>query len=341
MTVRWTAAAFIRRSRVLPSLSRLMKDGIGEGYTREDHADAFEPAFCRLCQGAGRARAGFGYRRGGAVRRRTSSISLSAGRLKMSFSTQGFTENRSIDQTLDLGWRLLSLLPREELDRVDDAHVGKILQAGAGLRYFRPGRGGERAMAEQVFPTKGNLIAIKKIAGSGTDRLRSSGPQAQHPDAGDDGSDRQGGGDSVSDQHNLQGGLPRLAGARTSPSALWTMLPSPSRRRIASKITYRSVMGVEIPTVTIHPQPLKNHFGFRRTNVKLDEAYLKFDDVKRLTASLAEIENSVYRLAQGIRKPRSAPTRSRISLFRVSTSRCALSPPRWRKRSARNSPGLK
>ena len=47
---------------ILPSLSRLMKDGIGEGYTREDHQMVFEPAFCSLCKGAGRKKPCFRYR---------------------------------------------------------------------------------------------------------------------------------------------------------------------------------------------------------------------------------------------------------------------------------------
>lgn len=67
-------------------------------------------------------------------------------------------------------------------------------------------------------------------------------------------------------------------------------------------LSSRSVMGVEIPTVSLDPQPLKNYYGFHRTTVQLDEAYVMFDNVKKLTARLAEIENSVYRLAEGIRK---------------------------------------
>jgi len=67
-------------------------------------------------------------------------------------------------------------------------------------------------------------------------------------------------------------------------------------------LSSRSVMGVEIPTVSLDSQPVKNYYGFHRTSVNLDEAYVMFDNVKKLTARLAEIENSVYRLAEGIRK---------------------------------------
>ena len=67
-------------------------------------------------------------------------------------------------------------------------------------------------------------------------------------------------------------------------------------------ISSRSVMGVEIPTVSLDPVPTDNYFGFRRTTAKLDEAYRRFNEVKQLTAELAQTENSVYRIATGIKK---------------------------------------
>lgn len=67
-------------------------------------------------------------------------------------------------------------------------------------------------------------------------------------------------------------------------------------------IAFRSVMGVEIPTVSFDPLPIRNYYGFQNTNALLDEAFLKFDSVKKLTVKLAEIENSVYRLADAIKK---------------------------------------
>ena len=67
-------------------------------------------------------------------------------------------------------------------------------------------------------------------------------------------------------------------------------------------ITYRSVMGVEIPKVKLHPNPTKPYYGFQSTNAALDNAYVQFQKVKQLTATLAEIENSVYRLANAIKK---------------------------------------
>ena len=68
-------------------------------------------------------------------------------------------------------------------------------------------------------------------------------------------------------------------------------------------LSYRSVMGVEIPIVSIDaPDKADVPFGLYGTNSALDEAYLRFIEVKELTADLAEIENSVYRLADAIKK---------------------------------------
>lgn len=67
-------------------------------------------------------------------------------------------------------------------------------------------------------------------------------------------------------------------------------------------ISARSVMGVEIPSVTLEPEKIDNYYGFKRTTAQLDEAYRLFNDAKLLTAELAETENSIYRLATGIKK---------------------------------------
>jgi len=68
-------------------------------------------------------------------------------------------------------------------------------------------------------------------------------------------------------------------------------------------ISFRSVMGVELPTVTYTEKPAaRMPFGLVSTGSMLDEAYLRFMEVKRLTARLAEVENCVYRLADAIKK---------------------------------------
>ena len=67
-------------------------------------------------------------------------------------------------------------------------------------------------------------------------------------------------------------------------------------------VTYRSVMGIEVPSVTIDPSPIKMEYGFDESNSRVDEAYIQFHRVKELTVVLAEVDNSVYRLANANRK---------------------------------------
>jgi V/A-type H+-transporting ATPase subunit B len=107
---------------VLPSLSRLMDDGIGEGLTREDHADVSDQMYAAYAEGedlrdlvniVGRE----------ALSERDNKYLDFADRFEEEFVDQGFQTERSIDETLDIGWDLLSMLPREELNRVDEEFI--------------------------------------------------------------------------------------------------------------------------------------------------------------------------------------------------------------------------
>lgn len=104
---------------VLPSLSRLMKDGIGEGFTRKDHSDVSNQLFAAYAkvQDARSLASVIGEDELSDVDKQY----MSFGTLfEEHFLNQGFDDNRSIEETLDLGWDLLSVLPRAELDRVDN-----------------------------------------------------------------------------------------------------------------------------------------------------------------------------------------------------------------------------
>lgn len=68
------------------------------------------------------------------------------------------------------------------------------------------------------------------------------------------------------------------------------------------ELDWRSVMGVELPTAKLNPSPARNTYGYYGTNYYLDEAYMKFNEVKMLTVRLAVIEDSVFRLAAAIKK---------------------------------------
>lgn len=117
---------------VLPSLSRLMKDGIGEGYTRTDHPQVANQLFAS-------------YAKVQEVRALASVIGedeladidkkyMQFGRVfEANFVTQEWDENRTMEETLDLGWELLGLLPREELDRVSPETLDQYYhEAGSG-----------------------------------------------------------------------------------------------------------------------------------------------------------------------------------------------------------------
>ncbi len=67
---------------------------------------------------------------------------------------------------------------------------------------------------------------------------------------------------------------------------------------------FKSVMGVEIPIITIEKSPLKPHFGLMTTNDYLDKAYVYFNEAKEKTVHLAEVECDIYRLADAIKKTR-------------------------------------
>lgn len=103
----------------LPSLSRLMKDGIGEGYTRADHAAVANQLFACYArvQDARSLASVIGEEE---LSPSDKKLMAFGRRFDEEFIRQGENVNRTIDQTLDLGWRLLSTLPREELDRIDD-----------------------------------------------------------------------------------------------------------------------------------------------------------------------------------------------------------------------------
>lgn len=103
---------------VLPSLSRLMKDGIGKGFTREDHQDVANQLFSSYAKvGDARALASV---IGEDELSPTDKKYLEFGKaFEQQFVGQGPNVNRTIEETLDLGWKLLHLLPKKELDRID------------------------------------------------------------------------------------------------------------------------------------------------------------------------------------------------------------------------------
>lgn len=109
---------------VLPSLSRLMKDGIGKGYTREDHQDLANQLFSSYAH-VGDARALASVIGEDELSPLDKKYLKFGNAFETRFVAQGKNENRSIETTLNLGWELLSMLPREELDRIDTKILDK------------------------------------------------------------------------------------------------------------------------------------------------------------------------------------------------------------------------
>jgi V/A-type H+-transporting ATPase subunit B len=112
---------------VLPSLSRLMNEGIGEGRTRGDHLGVSDQCYSAYAEGRD-------------VRSLVAVVGEEAlserDRLRLKFAdifeerfvTQGAEENRTIEQTLNLGWELLSTLPEGDLKRIDEKYVTQYYQ---------------------------------------------------------------------------------------------------------------------------------------------------------------------------------------------------------------------
>ena len=113
---------------VLPSLSRLKDKGIGKGKTREDHADTMNQLFAAYARG--REAVELATILGEASLTDIDRIYMKfAEDFEVKFVKQGEYENRSIDETLNIGWELLRMLPKEELKRVRDAFIEKYYES--------------------------------------------------------------------------------------------------------------------------------------------------------------------------------------------------------------------
>ncbi len=111
---------------VLPSLSRLKDKGIGENKTREDHADTMNQLFAAYA--TGKEAKELAVILGESALSDTDKLFAKfAQRFEEEYVGQGFTKNRTIQDTLDLGWELLRILPRTELKRIRDKYLEKYL----------------------------------------------------------------------------------------------------------------------------------------------------------------------------------------------------------------------
>ncbi|MDG2774710.1 V-type ATP synthase subunit B, partial [Vibrio parahaemolyticus] len=112
---------------VLPSLSRLMKDGIGEGFTREDHPEVANQLFSAYSK-VQDVRALAQIIGEDDLSERDQKYLKFGEEFEKRFVSQSFTENREMIETLDIAWDLLKLLPKEELDRLDQKLIEKYMK---------------------------------------------------------------------------------------------------------------------------------------------------------------------------------------------------------------------
>ena len=114
---------------VLPSLSRLKDKGVGKGKTREDHADTMNQLFAAYSSGK-EAKELMTILGESALSSTDLLFAKFADEFEKRYVMQSYEENRSIEETLDLGWQLLSILPRAELKRIRTEYIRKYLPDG-------------------------------------------------------------------------------------------------------------------------------------------------------------------------------------------------------------------
>ena len=109
---------------VLPSLSRLKDKGIGEGKTRADHANTMNQLFAAYARGKD-ARELMVILGEAALTDMDKIYARFADEFEETYVSQGYDKNRSIEETLEIGWKLLSILPKSELKRIKDEFIEK------------------------------------------------------------------------------------------------------------------------------------------------------------------------------------------------------------------------
>jgi len=112
---------------VLPSLSRLKDKGIGDGKTREDHADTMNQLFSAYARGK-ECKELAAILGDTALSATDKLYAKFAEEFEKRYVSQGFTANRTIEETLDIGWELLRILPKSELKRIKTQYIEKYLK---------------------------------------------------------------------------------------------------------------------------------------------------------------------------------------------------------------------
>lgn len=117
---------------VLPSLSRLKDKGIGKGKTREDHADTMNQLFAVYSRGK-ECKELMSILGEAALTEVDLMYAKFADAFENRYVNQGYEANRRIEETLEIGWKLLSMMPRSELKRIRDEYLDRYLPLSAAL----------------------------------------------------------------------------------------------------------------------------------------------------------------------------------------------------------------
>jgi V/A-type H+-transporting ATPase subunit B len=138
---------------VLPSLSRLKDKGIGSGRTREDHANALNQLYAAYARGKNARELAIVL--GESALTPTDLLFVKfAEHFEREFVGQGVYENRSIQQTLDIGWRLMGMLPHTELKRCRPEILEKYYKPSDDLAAMAVPRETGRAEADEIAATE-------------------------------------------------------------------------------------------------------------------------------------------------------------------------------------------
>ena len=250
---------------VLPSLSRLKDKGIGEGKTREDHAATMNQLFAAYSRG--KEAKELAVILGDAALTDVDKLYATfADAFEKEYVSQGYETNRSIEETLDIGWKLLAMLPRGELKRIRDDMLDEYSAKG----------GGESLMptALRVNPTRMEMTRIKKRLVTATrghkllkDKrdemvrqfillIRENYTLRREVEA------------------ELSGALRDFAMARAvmSPQSLEAAVLYPARQA-ELHVSERNILSVHVPTIEADQASLETtvqSYGFAETSAELD-----------------------------------------------------------------------
>ena len=282
---------------VLPSLSRLKDKGTGEGKTRKDHASTMNQLFSAYAQGKQAKEL--------AVVLGESALSdvdkiyaKFAERFENEYLDQGYQTNRSIEETLDLGWELLAMLPKVELKRISDA----LLEAFYHKERMQMSR-------QTVNPTRMELSRLSKqltTAKRGHKLLKDKQDELMRQFI------------ELIKQNNLlrkevETQLHRamkafrLANATINEKYIEEMFILPATE-VSLDVSTKNIMSVEVPVMqfdyddVVMQAPIE--YGFVNSNVPLDLAMGRFTDVLPKLLSLTEIEKTCQLLADEIERTR-------------------------------------